>query len=246
MINSQELIKYTKELSILFVEDHDELRMNTSEILKNIFKDVQSANDGKDGLEKYNKYYHTNQKYFDIVLSDIQMPMMNGIELTQNIYNINESQIVIILSAYDDSKYLLPLVNLGIEQFIKKPIDYQELLKSLLNAAKKTTMPTGSINKNSLAKIYLDKQHIYNRDNKSLLKNGEDVYLTKYEIILLQMLTSNVGAIFSNEDIVNNYNTQNENIDSQNIRKLVSKLRKKLPQDCLESIYGIGYKLFTH
>ena len=54
---------------------------------------------------------------------------MNGIELTENIYNINESQILIILSAYDDSKYLLPLVNLGIEQFIKKPIDYQELLR---------------------------------------------------------------------------------------------------------------------
>ena len=107
-------------------------------------------------------------------------------------------------------------------------------------------MPNDFINKNSLSKVHLDQQYIYNRDNKSLLKDGKDVYLTKYEIILLQTLTSNVGAIFSNDDIVDNYNAINENIDSQNIRKLVSKLRKKLPQDCLESIYGIGYKIFTH
>ena len=70
MINSQELVKYTKDLSILFVEDHDDLRNNTSEILKNIFKEVDNATDGRDALEKYNKYY---QKTKNILISSYQI-----------------------------------------------------------------------------------------------------------------------------------------------------------------------------
>ena len=114
MLNSKEILKYTKNLSILFVEDHDELRKNTSEILKSFFHTVHSAKDGKVALEKYNEYYELNSKYYDIILSDIQMPNINGVELTSKLYKINPSQLLIILSAHDDSKYLMPLINLGI------------------------------------------------------------------------------------------------------------------------------------
>lgn len=69
------------------------------------------------------------------------------------------------------------------------------------------------------------------------------VTLTKYEIIFLQMLTDNVGKIYSNEDITKRYNSLNENLDIINIRKLVSKLRKKLSANCIESIYGVGYRI---
>ncbi len=72
---------------------------------------------------------------------------------------------------------------------------------------------------------------------------SQNIYLTKYEIIFLQLLTTSIGKIYSNEDIVENYNSKNESIDPQNIRKLVSKLRKKLPVNTIESIYGIGYKI---
>ena len=244
MLNSKELLTYTRSLSILFVEDHDDLRENTTEILKNFFLEVDSASNGEEALKKYRDYYNDNLKFYDIVLSDIQMPRLNGVELTEQVYNINSNQIVIILSAHDDTKYLLPLINLGIEQFIKKPIDYQDLLKVLINAAKKIKTVEGTAtSEQPLAKIKLDNSFIFDRDNSSLLNNKELIYLTKYEIIFLQLLSTNVGKIYSNEEIVAHYGVSDENLDAANIRKLVSKLRKKLPENSVESIYGIGYRM---
>ncbi len=244
MLNSSEILKYTKNLSILFVEDHEELRVNTSEILKNFFKTVTTCSNGKEALNEYIKYNKVNSSYYDLVLSDIQMPIMDGIELTEKIYNINESQVIIILSAYDETRYLLRLINLGIEQFIKKPIDYQELLSTFLNSAKKIVQKDTTNSNEQI--IQLSKNCTYNKDSKSLYYNNENIYLTKFEIIFIELLTKNLGKIYSNEDIALQYSSLEENIDTANVRKLVSKLRKKLPANHIESIYGIGYKYVPH
>jgi len=243
MLNSKEILKYTKNLSILFVEDHEELRENTTEILKNFFQRVECAQDGKIALKKYRDYHKESSKYFDIVLSDIQMPNLNGVELTSKLYEINPYQLLIILSAHDDSKYLLPLINLGIEQFVKKPIDYQELLRALLNSSKKIQQNSTPLKPVISKIIHLSDNVIFDKDNSSLIKNDKMVYLTKYEIIFMQFLSNNIGKIYSNEDIASQYEMLEENLDIQNIRKLVSKLRKKLPENSLESIYGIGYRI---
>lgn len=246
MINSKELITYTKNLSILFVEDHEELRENTTEILKNFFKDVHSVEDGQKALELYKDHYNKTSSFYDIIISDIQMPHLNGVELTEELYKINPTQIVIILSAHDDTKYLLSLINLGIEQFIKKPIDYQEFLKVLLDASKKVKHPEEHTQDDALSKVKLDDKFSFDRDSNALYEGANSVYLTKYEIIFLKVLSSNVGKIYSNEDISEYYQEQNESLDAQNIRKLVSKLRKKLPENCIESIYGIGYRIIPY
>ena len=244
MINSNEITSYTKQMTILFVEDHDELRAETTDILKKFFKTIYSCSNGQEALNQYISYEKENSSTYDIILSDIRMPIMDGIDLTKNIYKINPEQIIIILSAYDDTKYLLSLINMGIEQFIKKPIDYQELLATFLNASKKI-MQKNVTNTNNMS-IELSKNFIYDKNSKSLIYGKENIYLTKFEIIFIELLTLNVGKIYSNEDIVIHYNSLKESIDPANIRKLVSKLRKKLPENCLESIYGIGYKFIPY
>ena len=243
MINSKNISTYTKDLSILFVEDDKELRADTADILKNFFKTVDSCGDGQEALEKYIEYKEKNSNYYDLVLSDIRMPLMNGVELTEKIYKINQSQMIIILSAHDETEYLLSLINLGIEQFIRKPIDYQELLSTFLNSAKKIMKKNNINNTNT---IKLSKDYTYNKDSKSLCHFDENIYLTKFEIIFIELLTKKLGKIYSNEEIVNHYKSLKENIDAANIRKLVSKLRKKMPANNLESIYGIGYKLVPY
>ena len=243
MLNSKEILQYTKNLSILFVEDHAELRENTTEILKSFFNVVDSAEDGIIALKKYKNYYNDNSSHYDIVLSDIQMPNLNGVELTSKLYNINPSQLLIILSAHDDSKYLMPLINLGIEQFIKKPIDYQELLRALLNSSKKIISNSTQQVRTTSNKLYFSESIFFDKANSSLFNNSQMIYLTKYEIIFIQLLSNNVGKIYSNEAISEHFDSLDEHLDIQNIRKLVSKFRKKLPENALESIYGIGYRI---
>jgi DNA-binding response OmpR family regulator len=230
----------------LYAEDHDELRESTIEILKNFFSIVDSASNGEEALKLYKDKKNTSGNYYDIVLTDIQMPTVDGITLTKDIYEINSSQVIIVLSAHDDSMYLLPLINIGIEYFIKKPIDYQELLNVLLNTSKKINEIKFFSDDEKITKVKLSKNLIYDREKKLLYKDDENIYLTKYEIIFIQLLTEEPGKIYSNEEIVLNYALKDENIDAQNIRKLVSKLRKKLPEKSLESIYGIGYRFVPY
>lgn len=242
MINSKDLLPLTQELTLLFAEDHSELRLSTSEVLKNFFKEVVSVENGALALEEY-KQRKSQNRTFDIVLTDIQMPKLNGLDLIEKIYAINHMQKIIVLSAYDDSNYLLPLINLGIAQFIKKPIDFQELLQVFLNVAKEKE----AIGKNESTNttIYLDTHSYFKRDTLTLIQKNTPLYLTKYEILLLKILTANTSKIFTMEEIVHGFKEMNEDIDSQNIRKLVSKLRKKLPKNSIESIYGVGYRILT-
>jgi len=240
MLNSKEIINHTENLSILFVEDYEDLRVNIAHILKRFFKDVTVATNGLEALDMFKQ----DKDKFDIIISDIKMPIMNGVELTKKIYTIKPNQTIIILSAYDDAVYLHELINLKIEHFLKKPIDYQDLLKVLLNVAKivnkmklNDTKSVKNINVKLSDSFTFDK-------NKKLLYNGNNIItLTKFEMIFIQFLTNEIGKIYSNEEISSYYISQNENLDSANIRKLVSKLRKKLPQNSIESLYGVGYRL---
>jgi len=224
--------------NILLVEDNEINLEVAIHFLEETGINIDTATNGQEAIEKIEK------NRYDAILMDIQMPIMDGIELTRSIYEINPSQTIIILSAYDETKYLLSLINLGIEQFIKKPIDYQELLGTFLNGSKKI-MQKNVTNTNNMS-IELSKNFIYDKNSKSLIYGKENIYLTKFEIIFIELLTLNEGKIYSNEDIVIHYNSLKESIDPANIRKLVSKLRKKLPQNCLESIYAIGYKFIPY
>lgn len=242
-LSSKELLTNTKQLSILFVEDHDDLRENTKEILKKFFDIVDGSKNGEDALKQYKEFYKNKSTYYDIILSDIQMPRLNGVGVVENIYDINPEQIIIILSAFDDSKYLLPLINLGIEQFIKKPIDYQDLIKVLQKTIKKILIKNEQLHLTNSSHVKLAGFCIFDKETNILQIGNSMVTLTKYEIILLQVLTDNVGKIYSNDDITKYFNLLNENLDTINIRKLVSKLRKKLSVNCIESIYGVGYRI---
>lgn len=246
MINSKDLLLHTKDLNILFAEDHNELREGLSEILNSFFKNVTTVKDGQEALDLYVNNFIDNKSAYDIVLSDIQMPQMNGVELTKEIYNLNPSQIVIIISAHDESKYLLPLINLGIEYFITKPIDYEEFMNVLQNSAQKFSNLSSIETIDNKTQIKLSDDTVFDKHNSALLKNGQNVYLTKYEILFLQLLTKQMGKIFPNEEIVEFFSLVDESIDAQNIRKLVSKLRKKLPANSLESIYAVGYKMLEY
>lgn len=243
-MNFKELLNDTKKFSILFVEDHDELRENTREVLNKFFKNAHSAANGEEALQQYRDFYAKELKYYDIVLSDIQMPWMDGVELVEQIYAINPYQTVLMLSAHDDAKYLVPLINLKVEQFIKKPIDYQELLSVLQKTTKKLVLKNEQQNQPTPSSVVkLHETCTFDKETNLLQVNNTIITLTKYEILFLQILTNSVGKIYSNDEITAYYVASNENLDTLHVRKLVSKLRKKISSNCIESVYGIGYRV---
>ncbi len=119
-----------KNFTILYVEDELETHKLIVEILKKYFKDVFVAFNGKEGLELYNKVKP------DIVLSDIVMPIMNGIEMSKQIKKLNPHQPIAIFTAFNDYDYLTQAINMGIDKFISKPLNSQYFFKALLSIAK--------------------------------------------------------------------------------------------------------------
>ncbi len=124
----QHLDKISKlaELNILYVEDDTETREELDLVMQNWFKNTYVAADGQEGLVLYKQFQP------DIVITDIQMPKMNGLSLSADIKNINPKQEIIILSAYNDVEFLFRALELGIKHYVTKPISIERLLDKLV------------------------------------------------------------------------------------------------------------------
>ncbi|RLA73247.1 MAG: hypothetical protein DRG24_00750 [Epsilonproteobacteria bacterium] len=129
--NLETLIRSGKNLNILYVEDGDVVRDSTTEVLKMFFGRVDTAENGEIGYQKYQQFFEKYSYTYDMVITDINMPKMNGIEMIEAIFSINSKEHIIVTSAHNESHYLLKLINLGISNFILKPIDIDQLQKVL-------------------------------------------------------------------------------------------------------------------
>jgi len=116
-----------KNLKILFVEDDNNTRNFISLLLSSAVKEIITAQDGVEGLEKYEKYNP------DIVLTDITMPKMDGFTMSKKIKEINPNQIIIVMSAHDKEENINISKEIGIREFISKPVDVEYLKSILIN-----------------------------------------------------------------------------------------------------------------
>ena len=104
-------------ISILYVEDEENVRAMLSRFLKRFCSELYVAENGEEGLALYKEHQP------DIVISDIKMPKMNGLEMVQKIKEIDHSQLVLLLTAHSDSEYLFEAINLNVDGYVLKPID---------------------------------------------------------------------------------------------------------------------------
>ena len=138
-MNIQDILKYSENLTILYAEDDEQLLVETSEALEDFFYSTDTALNGQIALQKYKDYYEKNGEYYDIVITDINMPMMSGVELIKEIHKINIDQSVIVISAYNDSSRLIELINISITHFIMKPLSPSQLMSVLYQASKQVS-----------------------------------------------------------------------------------------------------------
>jgi len=124
-------MKLAQGLHVLYVEDNQEARESTLGLLENIFTHITIAVDGQEGLEKF------QTKHFDLVLTDINMPRMNGIEMLAQIREINKNIPILILSAYNESGYFMETIRQGVEGYLLKPIDLNQFVSMLYKTIEK-------------------------------------------------------------------------------------------------------------
>jgi signal transduction histidine kinase len=119
----KEFLERGKTLKVLYVEDSEIVRESTCDILDQYFDTFDIAINGEDGFQKYKQFYDEHDRFYDIVITDINMPKMNGIEMIELILDMNRESNIIVMSAHNESDYLLQLINLGISNFVLKPVD---------------------------------------------------------------------------------------------------------------------------
>lgn len=215
--------------TILIIDDDMESNKNLSFLLQSKFAKVFVAYDGLEGWKMY------LEKTPDVILTDIEMPKMDGLELIRRIRVNNPTVPIIILSSYSHQNYLLEAIPMKLESYLLKPITKNKLeilLQKLENGTKNDQKKT----------INLDENTNYNFQNKSILWNGNELKLSHLEILLIELLLKNRGKIVPYEQI--EYALYSTHEVSRNALKIiVSNLRKKIPSNLIQATPKLGYRL---
>ena len=218
-----------KEINLLIVEDDILLRTVCVDMIKPYLNTIYEASNGKEALLSYQQHRQ------DIVITDLRMPLMGGLELSTKLREINPTLPIIVLSAYTQSDTLIKLIPLGLINFILKPAQIPLLMESLTTAVK-------FLNEKSVINFPLSKECFYSFPKKSLIQGDKEIKLTAKEVLLLELLIKQESHIVSFgliEDVVYHQSSATPNT----ISTLIYNLRKKIGKNNIHSINSLGYQL---
>lgn len=229
---------------VLLVEDEELARKTLSFYLNTIFDEVIVACDGEEGSEVFKK---EASKGFDLVLTDIKMPNKNGMEMVEEILELEPNQRFIIVSAYKEEEDLLKLINLRVLGYFVKPLNIDNMMAMLQKAkdevlADKNTT-TISVEKSDVVK--LNKRYSYKKSKDILYSKDTIVKLSNKESQILKVLVDNIGEVVPVEKFkVSVWGDINTN-DSA-FRTVMKRLKDKVKdEDFIISYKGQGYIINT-
>jgi len=219
--------------SILYVEDDNAVRENYVNYLKRFYEFVYEASNAEDAYEIY------KNKKPNILLIDIKLPGKSGIELLQMIREYDHSVRAVMLTALSDVETLLDVSGLKLTKYLVKPISRDELKDALELAVKEIVDFTTSSNKI----IHIKDSLYWEQDNEKLVIEGKEIFLTRKEREFLTLLFSNVNNVVKSEDISYELWYDYDDSKTASLKTLVKTLRKKLPENFIKNVFGIGYKV---
>lgn len=220
------LLKKLKNIKVLVVED-DELTAKMIEQSLSLYcKSVYLAYNGISGYELFEKYKP------DVIITDINLPEMNGHEMIRFIHNISPSIPVIVMTSYDNYANILESINQRAYSYLRKPFQIDDLQISLLMATKDIYN----------FRIILENNFIYCSDKKALYQNEKMINLTRTENKLINLLMSNINCVVE-YSIIENYVWEEKIMTSEALRMCIKKIRNKTYSNIIENIQGCGYKI---
>ena len=220
-----------KDISILYVEDDSSTQDIIAEILRDFCDNVKLASNGKEALNIFNKHQ------VDLIITDIEMPSLNGLELLSLLRKDEIGVPVVIFSAYTKTDYLLSSIHLDVLDYVTKPVSYMKIKNALYKAAK-----TINAHQNIYFKIL--NNLYYDRKNGYIIENGENIKLQKKERLLMNLLIENRGNLVNYATIEKVlWSDLDDVMTATALRSVVKKLRQKTTTAFIDNLSGCGYKL---
>ncbi len=218
-----------KRFTLLYVEDDEGLRKVNARFLARMFKVLYEAKDGQEGYDLYKKYSP------DIILTDINMPKLDGLSLVKKIRKEDKTTKIIISTAFSDKNYLLESIELNLEKYIIKPINSRNLIPAFSKAIEK-------LDEERNFKIYLDDNFYFDNQAELFYMDDKQIDMTKKELLFLKLLVLNKNKVLHYEEI-EKVVWGDEPMSLNSLRTTIGFLRKKIPFNCIKNISNMGYKL---
>ena len=229
----------SNRLSILLVEDeenlHDALKLN----LELEGYEITSAFDGQEALNKL------EQEYVDLIIMDVMLPGLDGISVTENIRLQNNEVPILILSAKNTSADRVTGLKKGADDYLTKPFNLEELLlrvQKLIDKNKKMQ------DKDSVGDVYkFGKNTVDFKAQEVLTRKGERLQISKKEAMLLKLLIENKNDVVPREKILQSVWGYNVYPTTRTIDNFILNFRKYFEEDSrnpkfFHSVRGVGYK----
>jgi two-component system, OmpR family, response regulator ArlR len=213
-----------KTLKILIVEDEKRLAQLLKDAISDSFFSVVIAKDGEEGLKKFQIFKP------DIIITDIMMPICDGLQMTQKIKELDEFIPIIVLSAHSEKEKLLKAIDLGISKYFIKPFDPEEVIEHINKIAPKL---------NKQKRVNLKDEYIFDNNSMSLYKKTVLITLTKREKEFFHLLIKNKNSIVSSSVIKESL--WSEEVNDERLRTFIKRLRLKTSKDLIENISSQGY-----
>jgi len=223
-------------LTLLYAEDDLQSRKNYAFVLEEYFSKVYLAEDGREALDLY------HEKKPDVLLLDISMPFINGLDVAKAVRTTNKDIPIIMLTAHAEQEKLLTAIPLGLSTYLLKPIED----KSLIEAVVKTIQ---EIQNREI--IPLKEKLSWNKTNSNLFYDEENIKLTKKESKLIKLLINSIGKYFTHDTlIIQIWDDEIPDASHDNkLHQLVYRLNKKInavtnnDTQLIENTYTLGYRI---
>ncbi|CAA6815982.1 MAG: DNA-binding response regulator [uncultured Sulfurovum sp.] len=219
-----------KNIKILYVEDNDFIREEAVEYLSLIYNNVLEASNGQEALD----IYAVSKP--DIIISDIEMPIINGLEMVKAIRRQDKKTPIIIVTAFMNTEYLLEAVELQLVKYILKPMTNYKLDTAL-------SLAHEYLEENADESIVqLSSNTYYDQLNRTLVIEENIIQLTHNELMLFTLLLKKSKSIVMYSEIKNEIWNYEENY-RDSLRSLVRSLRHKLEGIVIKNFSGLGYRI---
>ena len=230
----------SKITRVLLVEDEEDAREILGFYLDTIFDELEVASNGEEGLTKFLENKEKN-KFFDVIVTDIQMPKKDGLTMIEEISVINENQKFIIVSAYKDEEFLFRSINLNVISYFVKPLVVENIMQILKKVKNSILEKSIEIKMLSSKPIKINDTYTYDKTKKLLYDGKEIVGLSKKETLLVDTMILRKGEINTNETLKKAV-WENPNTSDATLRTVIKRVKDKISKnDFIVSKKGLGY-----